>query len=333
MGRNKVNLEPSYIASQFIEHCEGKPIKSKVFGNYRIEGTRLVYRAQSSDEVTACYDAKDFTKWRTNLGERIAETDGSLIQDGKSVLLEALTHKTAHSIRLQYFETNLIAFKNTAGRVVVNADVLPLIGRTVSYGHVRHNRSESDIQRAFNGHAVDSISFNKHASNPDLESIAVIESGLYSIGKDTYLELEAHTVRAKLDAPVKSIMDMRRLLNPVAGANQQCSATHNVYFEVCAAPVIRPLTDRETIQYLLRNSYGAAMAKLLHLNMPSNQEYNAINNLIPQEENLQEYIGAFGNGLRVVCLYQYGKLYVRLNRDSNQWHIARAGLGELVGAK
>lgn len=127
--------------------------RKTTFGNYRIEGDALIYRAQSSEEAKRWHGTDEFSPARKLIGERIKETDGKLVDaDGKLVLLESLTaHSNSRGLRIQFFETETVARKATLsdGTKVFfgNTEVLELIGRTISYGNESRNRSETEIQQ------------------------------------------------------------------------------------------------------------------------------------------------------------------------------------------
>ncbi len=133
---------------------ETKP-KKLVFGNYRIEGNKLIYRAQTTEECTYCHDRKDFPAWKKLVGEKIAKLDGKLVirETGKTVLLESLTPESKTSgLAVLFYETDLISVKFKIGETdeyiyFGNSDILTLVGRTVSYGNVSENREETEIQR------------------------------------------------------------------------------------------------------------------------------------------------------------------------------------------
>jgi hypothetical protein len=130
-----------------------KPRKSN-FGNFRIEGDALVYRAQSSVEAPPSYDKKEWPETRQKIGDMIRKYDGRLVdENGKALMLEALTSESkTGKMKIQYFETNIIAQKiygeNGLPILIGNTSTLELVGRTVSYGNVSENRSETDIQKA-----------------------------------------------------------------------------------------------------------------------------------------------------------------------------------------
>lgn len=144
--------------SKFSEHeilsafLAEKPDKT-VFGNWRIDGNKLIYRAQSSKDAPRWHDQKDFNKSLAEINEMIRDYDGKLVDsEGRTVLAESLTKDTPnYRMRLVYWETNLVAQKITGADGVVNylgnSDILPLVGRTVAYGNVSENRYETEMQQ------------------------------------------------------------------------------------------------------------------------------------------------------------------------------------------
>lgn len=143
---------PKFTAEEILSNFTADTPDKSVFGNYRIEDDRLVYRAQSSEDAPRWHDAESFNKARATMGKRIKELDGKLVGErSKLVLVEALTKDTpSYGLKIQYYETNLIAQKVSTphGTVLLgNSDVLPLVGRTVAYGNVSENRDETEIQQ------------------------------------------------------------------------------------------------------------------------------------------------------------------------------------------
>ncbi len=158
MGRRNYGQDPApkHTSRDILTAFLTSARKSN-FGNFRIEGDTLLYRAQSSVDAPRCHGKDNFDAWKVEVGQKIKETDGRLVDDsGKSVMLEALTadSKEAYNYknRIQFFETNLVAqrVKGKDGKPVYlgNSSTLELVGRQVSYGNVRENRGQTDIQKS-----------------------------------------------------------------------------------------------------------------------------------------------------------------------------------------
>jgi hypothetical protein len=154
MGRRNYSSNNKFTEADILREFEANSPSKTVFGNFRIEENQLVYRAQASEEIRAIWhNADQFKDEVKKIGKRIAELDGKLVDEtGKAVLLEALTiaSRRLFKCRIQYYHYNLIALKQVIGGSVVyfgNMETLPLVGRTVSYGHVSENNNETDIQK------------------------------------------------------------------------------------------------------------------------------------------------------------------------------------------
>jgi hypothetical protein len=126
--------------------------KKTVFGNYRIDGNTLEYRAQTSVDAPKWYNAGTYKDARAKIGALIREHDGKLTNDGKTVLLESLTQNSSvGKLKIQHTESNIVArkIKNADGtwEYIGNSDILDLVGRTVSYGNESRNTVNTEIQR------------------------------------------------------------------------------------------------------------------------------------------------------------------------------------------
>jgi hypothetical protein len=180
MGRRRRN-QSKFTDNEILQNfVMDKPDKS-VFGNYRIEDDKLIYRAQSSVDAPSWYDEDGFRDAVKQLGKRIAELDGKLVDDCQRVMMvEALTVKTnLHGAKIVYFETDLIAQKVKTDKGVVflgNSDILPLVGRTVAYGRVTENRSETDIQRVMKSRGFVMLPMSAFVS-ADFSTYQSIEDG------------------------------------------------------------------------------------------------------------------------------------------------------------
>lgn len=152
--RRRRNTETKYSAREILNAFLTDARKSN-FGNFRVEGETLLYRAQSSTDAPSLHDPKNFDAWRGDCGAKIRDLDGKLTDgEGKTVMLEALTAESTVAymrLRIQYFETNLIALrvkaKDGTETYLGNSNILELVGRSVAYGNVSNNTSEVEIQR------------------------------------------------------------------------------------------------------------------------------------------------------------------------------------------
>ncbi len=140
------------------DEIEGdKKPKKTIFGNYRIEGDTLLYRAQSSKE---CRDFRDDIK---KLKAELKKLDGKLTVEGKPYSLTEVHKKWPYNLRIQYYETNTIAKRITRDGDVVylgNDSILPLVGRTVSYGNEELNCRVTEIQKCMNGYGFIMLQFD-----------------------------------------------------------------------------------------------------------------------------------------------------------------------------
>lgn len=124
--------------------------RKKQYGNYVIDGNTLKWRAQCSEEVKKCWDNNsEFINKRKELRADIAEVDGKLMHGTRSVMLESLSFDSPEwsDIKLVYYDYEIIAHRVSHDFVIGNASILPLVGRSVAYGHERKNSKETEIQR------------------------------------------------------------------------------------------------------------------------------------------------------------------------------------------
>ncbi len=164
--------------------------KKSVFGNYRIEGNFLLYRAQSSENAPRWHNAESFAEAKKEIGEKVKYFDARIVDDtGATVMLEALTYKTEnHGFKLQFFETNTIAVKipgalGQSGEkdlVLVNSETLDLVGRSVAYGNENRNDRLTEIQFLLRGEGCPIIPLSRFL-DLDLSTFKVIDSAPASI--------------------------------------------------------------------------------------------------------------------------------------------------------
>lgn len=153
-----------------------KPRKT-VFGNYRIEGDSLIYRASCSDDLGHQIATQGVTAVRAKL----KELNGTLVDlEGKTVAVTAET-KFYSRMRIVYHATNVIARKLRRGDSWIflgNGSILPLVGRRVAYGNEQLNHSETDIQRSMRNCGFVMIPFSVFAeAKLDLNTFESIERG------------------------------------------------------------------------------------------------------------------------------------------------------------
>lgn len=153
MGRRYGSSSNKFTSSEILESFLEVEPRKKIFGNFRIEDDQLVYRAQSSCDASRWSkgDDSDFAKAKKEIGAKIKEHDGRLVDEhGKSVMLESLTKNSpSHGMRIQYHETDLVAQKVKCENEILllgNSSTLALVGRTVAYGRTRENRETTEIQ-------------------------------------------------------------------------------------------------------------------------------------------------------------------------------------------
>lgn len=125
--------------------------KKTVFGNYRIEGNELKYIASTTiekdfskvDDFKAWIKEHKLTKFRYGYGSSPI-TVPEIIQKIKDSTYSNFRIKASSS------DENVIAKKIIKKDKVIllgNSAILPLVGRTVSYGNETLNRSETEIQK------------------------------------------------------------------------------------------------------------------------------------------------------------------------------------------
>lgn len=173
------NGTPKFTETDIINAFREETPSKTAFGNFRIEGNELIYRAQTSVDAPSWYDDKDFTEARQKIGELIKEHDGKLVSDGKMVLLEALTKQSpSNKLKVQYFEINTVAkrVKEDSGYLFFgNYEILPLVGRTVAYGNVSENHETAPIQHAMRDAGFTMLPFSKF-ENADFDTYEQLDS-------------------------------------------------------------------------------------------------------------------------------------------------------------
>jgi hypothetical protein len=159
-----------------------KPRK-KVFGNYRIEEDQLVYRAQITEEKNFSQGPKSIEalkSWAVDFEKLFP------YYNDREISLEEAVKKLEKDEYLRLkgkgTETNIVAKKVIRdGKTIFlgNSSILPLIGRTVSYGHENRNGSETEIQRLMSGYyGFLMIPFSVFAqAKLDLNKFELIEKG------------------------------------------------------------------------------------------------------------------------------------------------------------
>jgi hypothetical protein len=131
------------ILTQFKQD---KP-KKRVWGNYRIEGTRLVYKTSTLKEVR---EYSGINEVRISQIKNILESYELAKGFEKAKVISSIKKKDYVYFKYHKPEENVIAQKLVRdGKTIFlgNASILDLIGRTVAYGNENRNRVETDIQR------------------------------------------------------------------------------------------------------------------------------------------------------------------------------------------
>lgn len=152
--------------------------RKAVWGNYRIEGQSLVYRATVSDEVK--FDGKESQKEiEKKINGRVVSRRGETLTI-EQVMAELKDY--ARNFLVTGTEENEVArkIKLADGSTVVvgNSSVLPLIGRTVAYGHERRNSRETEVQRELSRRGCIMVPFTVfEQAGLDLNKFEVIERG------------------------------------------------------------------------------------------------------------------------------------------------------------
>ncbi len=313
---------PKYTTHDVYEAFIAPKPKKTVFGNYRIDADQLIYRAQTS--VDAPSWTADPVEARKKIGDLIRDYDGKLVDDeGRAVMLEALTNESKPGIlRVQYFETNLIAQK-TNGTVICNSDTLELVGRTVSYGNVSENQDETDIQREFRyrGHMCLPLDAFQEANFGTFKIVergeTVAASGkhligsnwkisfnpvLFQLGGETYLyDIDRREHRygklcaflTKLPRTCNSILDAYNAMKPeaVLKAEDNGDAVKRLgkwFFVPTKAPKLPEITVDEKLKLLVSNTYldGESITYLTGLEPGDKQTCEPISAKIPKTRSM-----------------------------------------------
>lgn len=127
--------------------------KKTVWGNFRIEGDRLVYRTETMKEIdtqhtNAANEAleglkKGTVSWHSKNSEKFSDLVRQRIKN-------AIKEKNYRAFYVSETEVEVIAIKlKRDGELIAigNSNVLPSIGRSVSYGNVTNNNAQTIIQR------------------------------------------------------------------------------------------------------------------------------------------------------------------------------------------
>lgn len=127
------------MLQQILENFLMEKPKKTVFGNYRIEGNSLIYRASVTIEKEfKPKDLKGFTAWSENYHVSEEEKE-RVISHLKNRDWDVKAKGTGN-------EVNEIARK-TKGGILGNSSILDLVGRTVAYGNETRNRDVTEIQK------------------------------------------------------------------------------------------------------------------------------------------------------------------------------------------
>jgi hypothetical protein len=176
-NRKVLMHENQGVLSEIIEQFFSAKPKKTVWGNFRIEGNELIYRAQNQEEFwlhngvaheSNRQDLADVLKGKLKLvsGSNDLETIKARVKEKEHCKIQYVTHSI-----------NKIAIKLPNGQVLGNSSILPLIGRTVSYGNESLNRSETLIQRKLTQRAI-MIPFTVFdQAKLDIEKFKMIEKG------------------------------------------------------------------------------------------------------------------------------------------------------------
>lgn len=295
------------VINQFVSS------KDKVFGNYRIEGDTLNYRAQSSKDGPSWYGRLDeFHKAKTQIAAEIKKLDGRLMDsNNRSILLESLTEKSSSDVRIRYYETEIIAKKitnNTETFFIANSEILNLVGRTIAYGHVSKNRDETKIQECMRCHDFLMLPFSKFSIS-EIMQIEILDRDsnngymtpwLFKVKGKTYLidsekfkidntynkGIDYRTYIIEVDAKCASIDNAKASLKPNAGV----SYAGNLYF---ASENIKlpELTDKEKLIYFTQETNRSFQMRHLLGEKPSKEEILRVNKKVPDGCELHDNFG------------------------------------------
>ncbi len=120
------------LMSEIVEAFSQPKPRKTVWGNFRIKKNTLIYKAEIQHQVTK--SDKNFKRIK--------------IQGEKSKL--KVVSQSDWSIKYIKHEINTIAIKiKRQGKSIIigNSAILPLVGRTVSYGNESLNKHETEIQK------------------------------------------------------------------------------------------------------------------------------------------------------------------------------------------
>jgi hypothetical protein len=153
-----------------------KPQKT-VFGNFRIEGDKLVYRTQKTIEASGRSNhevIKEAIRLLKSGKAKLYQNHPDTTLDG---ILKSLKDGNYERFKYQTESTDIIALKVSKNLTIGNSSVLTLVGRTVAYGHESLNRGQTLIQRKLN-ERIPMVPFNVFAeAKLNLKKMKMIERG------------------------------------------------------------------------------------------------------------------------------------------------------------
>jgi len=178
MERSEMLCNNREVMTELLEQFLSDKPKKTVFGNFRIENSRIVYRCQSQEEKWI-HDKKlwDLLMRREKNGEI------KMISAPRRNDKGEIDFTYAFSVKYQETEEEIVAQKfSPKGEtpfVLGNSTILRLVGKTVSYGNVNYNRSVTLIQQLMEQNSkIYIVPFSVFTElNLDINKARVVECG------------------------------------------------------------------------------------------------------------------------------------------------------------
>lgn len=167
--------------NEILDNFKMEKPKKRVFGNYRIENNTLIYQAQVTEEKSFSNSEKSleaFNNWSKDYNKFFDSRDSELnIEDIKAKILKGdYVRVKGKGLEVNEIARKIVQEGNTI--FLGNSSILPLIGRTVSYGHESRNNRETEIQRLMSRSGFIMIPFSVFAqAQLDINSFKLVDRG------------------------------------------------------------------------------------------------------------------------------------------------------------
>jgi ferredoxin-like protein FixX len=178
MDRGEMLCNNREIMTELVKQfLSDKPTK-KVFGNFRIENSRLVYRCQCQEEKRI----EDKKSWDL-LMKRVKNGEIKMVLSPRTDDKGEIDFTYRFMVKYQETKEEILAQKfapkGETPFVLGNSTILRLVGKTVSYGNVVYNRDVTVIQQIIEQNPmIRMVPFSVFTElNLDIDKARVVECG------------------------------------------------------------------------------------------------------------------------------------------------------------